>query len=269
MPTGKEYAALAMEVYNLKPQAGYIWGQSGATWTQAKQDALVAKYKSDPKKYSDYKMGAEYGKKWIGHKVWDCSGLTMERAKKLGLSYHHGSNSSWKYDCEYKGKKTAGLKIPVGAWMYTGTENSHGHIGIVVDDEWVVEAQGTKAGVTRTRITNSKWTYWGLGKGLEFDFIPGQESKPAEPVKEQTQTATDKPAPTQIYYPTLRRGARGENVVQLQRLLSMDGSNLEIDGIFGPGTQSAVRAFQKRHGLVVDGIVGPKTWAELLKLAIK
>ena len=268
MPTGREYAALAMEVYNLKPQAGYIWGQRGATWTKEKQDALVKKYNSDPARYSDYKMGAQYGKKWIGHRVWDCSGLTSERAAKLGLSYHHGSNSSYNYDCSHKGKKTAGLKIPVGAWMYTGSAGSHGHIGIVVDDTWVVEAQGTKAGVTRTKITDKKWTYWGLGKGLEFDFIPGQEDKAGqdtkEPAKEQTQTATD----TKVYYPTLRRGARGENVVQLQRLLSMDGSNLEIDGIFGPGTQSAVRAFQKRHGLVVDGIVGPKTWAELLKLAL-
>jgi len=269
MPTGKEYAALALEVYSLKPQAGYIWGQSGATWTKAKQDALVKKYNSDPGKYSDYKMGALYGSKWIGHVVYDCSGLTSKLGQKLGLSYHHGSNSSYNYDCSHKGEKKAGMKIPVGAWMYTGSAGSHGHIGIVVDDEWVVEAQGTKAGVTRTRISNSKWTYWGLGKGLEFDFIPGQtdtagkDNKKTE--KEPAKTSTD----TKIFYPTLRRGARGENVIQLQRLLSMDGSNLAIDGIFGPGTQSAVRAFQKRHGLVVDGIVGPKTWAELLKLAIK
>lgn len=278
MPTGKEYAALAMQVYNLKPQAGYIWGQAGATWTAAKQEALEKKYYSNPSKYSDYEKGAKYGKKWIGHVVYDCSGLTSKLAKQLGLEFHHGSNSSYNYDCSHKGEKKKGMKIPVGAWMYTGTKNSHGHIGIVVDDTWVVEAQGTIAGVTRTKISNSKWTYWGLAKGMTFDFIPGQEGSTAATAPAETkpaqgigQAATDKPAagkpaaktPT---YPTIRRGDRGELVVQLQSLLAKDGSTLEIDGIFGPGTQSAVRAFQQRHGLIVDGIVGPQTWGALLKL---
>ena len=72
--------------------------------------------------------------------------------------------------------------------------------------------------------------------------------------------------PTQIYYPTLRRGARGELVTQLQDLLYKDGFPLAIDGIFGPKTQAAVKSFQRKYSLVVDGIVGPKTWGELLKI---
>lgn len=39
--------------------------------------------------------------------------------------------------------------------------------------------------------------------------------------------------------------------------------NLAQDGIFGPITEEAVRDFQKRKGLSVDGVVGPKTWAAL------
>ena len=57
---------------------------------------------------------------------------------------------------------------------------------------------------------------------------------------------------------TLRRGARGELVKQLQRKLRVDP-----DGIFGPATEAALRQFQRDNALVPDGIVGPRTWATL------
>ena len=34
-----------------------------------------------------------------------------------------------------------------------------------------------------------------------------------------------------------------------------------VDGRFSPKTDAAVRQLQQRFGLVVDGVVGPKTWA--------
>lgn len=60
--------------------------------------------------------------------------------------------------------------------------------------------------------------------------------------------------------PTLRRGARGEPVKVVQRKVGAGD-----DGIFGPGTEARVRAFQGARGLVSDGIVGPKTWVEIDK----
>ena len=63
---------------------------------------------------------------------------------------------------------------------------------------------------------------------------------------------------------TLRRGDRGEDVKVLQRALKRAGYDAgTIDGIFGPRTEAAVRAFQRANGLTVDGIVGPRTWAAL------
>jgi hypothetical protein len=66
------------------------------------------------------------------------------------------------------------------------------------------------------------------------------------------------PAPGQvaaIARPTLRNGATGDAVKELQKLLG-----LAQDGRFGPATEAAVRAKQTSAGIVADGIVGPHTW---------
>ena len=57
----------------------------------------------------------------------------------------------------------------------------------------------------------------------------------------------------------LRRGSRGEAVLDLQTLLSALGYPVARDGIFGPETERAVRRFQEFEGLSVDGIAGPDT----------
>ena len=53
----------------------------------------------------------------------------------------------------------------------------------------------------------------------------------------------------------LKKGSRGEEVKELQKALG-EGA----DGIFGSGTEAAVKKFQKENGLDVDGMVGTKTW---------
>lgn len=64
--------------------------------------------------------------------------------------------------------------------------------------------------------------------------------------------------------PTLRQGARGEAVAQLQQSLASAGFSAgAADGQFGPKTLAAVKAFQRARGLAADGVVGPKTWAAL------
>ncbi len=59
-------------------------------------------------------------------------------------------------------------------------------------------------------------------------------------------------------------GEAGPEVAEVQCLLDRAGlSPGEVDGIFGPLTQRAVKRVQQRDGLVVDGIVGPHTWRAL------
>lgn len=57
---------------------------------------------------------------------------------------------------------------------------------------------------------------------------------------------------------TVRQGSRGADVTLLQRLL-----NVTQDDVFGPGTDAAVREFQRANSLAIDGIVGPMTWDRL------
>ena len=66
----------------------------------------------------------------------------------------------------------------------------------------------------------------------------------------------------------LRKGDKGDDVKLLQHRLNILGSQLTEDGIWGVQTDSAVRGYQYRAGLTVDGIVGAKTKAALIRDAI-
>ncbi len=71
----------------------------------------------------------------------------------------------------------------------------------------------------------------------------------------------------------LRRGSTGPSVVVIQTSLNRISQNYPaipkiptVDGIFGSRTEAAVIAFQRIFGLTPDGIVGPGTWYELVRL---
>ena len=75
--------------------------------------------------------------------------------------------------------------------------------------------------------------------------------------------STDYLAYNRPQMPTLRFGDSGLSIRVLQRLLISNGYNVRVDGVFGPLTETAIKAFQSQRNLSVDGIVGPKTWSQL------
>lgn len=77
--------------------------------------------------------------------------------------------------------------------------------------------------------------------------------------------AATKPTPSKPVIPVeVRKGSKGAVVRQLQQALNRAGAKLTVDGDFGGKTEAAVRAYQRKYKLTVDGVVGPATWAALL-----
>lgn len=68
--------------------------------------------------------------------------------------------------------------------------------------------------------------------------------------------------------PVLHPWDTGPAVAELQELLCAHGFKLRIDGDFGGITETAVKVYQRRQGLRIDGVVGLKTWA-LLKMTVQ
>lgn len=241
----------------LRDDWGYIWGTAGELWTAAKQKEL------ERTTDADREQGRKYGSKWIGHRVADCSGLFKWAFKQLGGYMYHGSNTMWLKYCTAKGemrngKRTDGKPLLPGTavFTYNKKDGKRGHVGLYIGDGWVIEAQGTKAGVVKTKVTASKWVEWGELKGVDYS---GTAPEPA-------------PDPGPANRPTIRKGNRNVYVKEMQTMLDRLGYSLGIcgvDGDFGAATEKAVKEFQRDHRLDQDGVCGPKTWAALTEAAGK
>ena len=270
-------------LYTLVENWGYIWGKCGILWTAKLQQNLEAKYKSDPDKYSDYKMGALYGARWIGHMVADCANLLRWCAKKSGdEGVHSGSNLIWQCDLAKKGElrngqRTDGEPLKPGTFVFTGTKDSHGHVGGYIGNGYVIEDAETKTGVIKSSITAKtskgadKWTWWGERKGMIFDVEDGEVILPKDP-SESAETGANTPSepvddnPGKQTLPTLKRGDKGDSVKYLQTLLIARGYDLGkwgADGDFGAATEAAVKRYQRDWDLKQDGVVGKDTWRML------
>ena len=103
-----------------------------------------------------------------------------------------------------------------------------------------IDGNQGKPGVQRRSRAAGKHTYFSIASLLDADT---RDTDPAPPLRA-----------------TLRLGSSGDDVKALQAKLNSHGASLKVDGGFGPFTKLAVETFQRRGGLVVDGVVGSATW---------
>lgn len=140
-----------------------------------------------------------------------------------------------------------------------------GHVGVYIGGGYAVEARGFKYGVVKTKVLERGWKTWA--------YLPASILSYDEPIV-QPVVQPIKKAENQLGERILRNGSKGDDVAELQRLLVALGYNLGaygankdgVDGEFGAKTTSAVKAFQQKYALEVDGEYGKQSHAKLMDI---
>lgn len=153
----------------------------------------------------------------------DCPTVVAAATRHTSTNYVIWSRKIW--------SRSRGFKVAA----YTGSNPHTDHIHL---------------SLLQTSAAENNTAAWGLADGVST--LPAVAPAGAWPA---TLAAT---------MPVVEQGPleRG-SVRKLQALLSAVGGRLDTDGVFGPATATAVRAFQQANGLTVDAVVGPKTWTAL------
>ena len=228
----------------------YVYGAWGddCTPTERKKRLSYHPEKTEISKNCQVLNGSKSncsGCKWYPEdkRTWcfDCRGFTDKLLKEFGVIDLYGDSvgRQWNTDSNWRAKgeiKSIPDDILVCLFVYNKDKGNWQHTGF----GYKGHTCECSSGVQYFDKRKSKWTHWAVPKGID-GTLPDTK-------------------------PTLRRGDKGEYVTLLQTKLVTRGYNIGsagVDGVFGRGTEAAVKSFQKDEGLVQDGIVGQKTWAAL------
>lgn len=135
-----------------------------------------------------------------------------------------------------------------------------GHVGYYDGNGKVLEFKGYRYGCVETNLADGKWTHWYMFPWL--DYGDADTEQPAQS------------APTKYILGArlLKKGSKGDDVAQLQRILVDMGYNLGtygvnrdgVDGSYGDKTVAAVKKFQNYAQISVDGKYGSTTHKALM-----
>ena len=140
-----------------------------------------------------------------------------------------------------------------------------------IDLPFWIARYGTNNGKQQTKpVIKSNNTLWGwqyssVGKisGISGSVDVNTAYQTPGSTKSNANTSTT----ATVTYATVKKGSKGATVKKLQTTLNKLGNKLTVDGKFGAKTHASVCVIQQKYGLAVDGVVGPKTWSTIMKVA--
>lgn len=251
------------------------------------------KYARDLDAIGDFYNGKKQGFAWCDMFVdWlfvQCFGV--DNALTLLCAKRGSSGAGCTYSLNYfiaKGQYHSRNEKPeVGDQIFFGNVGNSNHTGIVykVDDSTVYTIEGNTSGASGVVANGGmvcKKSYAriysqiaGYGRPAYNDGFGGNSvtetdkstETPTETIKPEKTESTGDDTMCTVKLPIIRQGTKSGYVTAAQSLLVKRGFSVGsagCDGDFGSATLSAVKKFQTKKKLEVDGIVGANTWAALL-----
>ena len=143
--------------------------------------------------------------------------------------------------------------------------------GVYASYYWLTEKIGSLSGIDvwvaqyNSHTNYRKPAMWQFSSGGKFSGVPGTfdldwsykdytgDSGSEEPPEKKEPYPGPLSLPFRGYF---KRGDKGRKVRELQRFLNWCGRDLKVDGVYGDKTIAAVKWFERRNGLYVDGLFG-------------
>ena len=238
----------------------------GGNWNKYARDLAAAGY------YNGDKNGYAWCECFVDWCFWKAFGKEGQR-----IQYQTGDlGAACIYSMQYyrqQGRCDMNPRPGDQVFFYGG--GTVGHTGIVttVSDSTVTVVEGNSSDRVQKltyRLGDSRIAGYGHPWYEKAEASNKEEGKPAP-------ASNPEPAPQYctVRLPLLKRGATGTAVESAQLLMIHRGYDCggrknilgqeSPDGDFGPATEQAVKAFQRRKNLESDGEIGPDTWTAIIK----
>ena len=231
----------------------YWYGTCAFKCTQTLLNSKSKQYPShyDSSRIARYKADIAAGKT-CADCVGACKGYAWNNGKKKTEVPDKSANGMFSY-AKSKGADWGAIdtlpELPGIAVRFDG------HVGYYIGNGYVVEWRGFNYGCVRTKLSGRKWTHW-----YRLPWIDYGDVSAIVPAATTTTTYV-------LGSRSLKKGSVGSDVKTLQELLNQLNivtPALELDGDFGSKTEAAVKAFQKKAAIEVDGIYGEESHKALM-----